>query len=123
MILALLLAQLGHQCIHRLRLVADYRPEHAWSRDPLRPGRHGRVEGPPSPVPLRPAWLFPRPISCIGRRFRLVSDAERLESGWWDGDDQRREYYRGIAPSGRHCWLYRDLQAAGEQWYLHGLFA
>ena len=123
-LLDLLFARLGRQRVYRLQLVADYRPERAWSRRKTElPGKQDAIAPLLSRLPTRPAWLLPEPVRCIGRRFHLVSDAERLETGWWDGDDQRREYYRGIAPSGRHCWLYRDLQTAEEQWYLHGLFA
>ena len=122
-LLDLLIARFGHQRIYRLRLVPDYRPEHAWSRDGLQVPNRQHGDPWPSSTPERPAWLLPRPIACIGSRFRLISDPERLEFGWWDDDDQRREYHRGIAPSGRHCWLYRDLRSAGEPWYLHGLFA
>jgi len=45
---------------------------------------------------------------------------ERIESGWWDGEDIRRDYYRVEGPHGSRWWVYRDLRDAG--WYLHGLF-
>lgn len=120
-LLGLLFARFGRNGVYRLSLFADFRPEKAWGKYPA----HGslvrkRME---SCCVERPTWLFRQPGKCLGRRFKLISDAERLESGWWEDQDQRREYYRGIAPSGRHCWLYRDLQAADGQWYLHGLFA
>ena len=124
-LLSLLFARLGQKQVYRLTLLADFRPEKAWQKRPA----HGfLVKKQISPYPAqRPTWLFRQPAriggASLGRRFKLVSDAERLESGWWEDQDQRREYYQGIAPSGRRCWLYRDLQATGGQWYLHGLFA
>ena len=120
-LLDLLLARLGRRHVYRLRLVADHRPEKAWMKYPL---QHTACTNKLDTVPgRRPTWLLSQPVACLGSRFSLLSDAERLESGWWDGEDSRREYYRALAPSGRHCWLYRDLQAANEQWYMHGLFA
>jgi len=121
-LLGLLFARLGHKRVYRLKMVADFRPERAWKKR----SAQGNLPGKKQPVmqhPERPTWLFRQPGKCLGQRFKLVSDAERLESGWWEDQDQRREYHQGIAPSGRRCWLYRDLQATNGQWYLHGLFA
>ncbi len=120
-LLGLLFARFGRKQVYRLNLLADFRPEKAWGKYPAH-SFLARKQIEPYCVE-RPTWLFRQPGKCLGGRFKLISDAERLESGWWEDQDQRREYYRGIAPSGRHCWLYRDLQAADGQWYLHGLFA
>jgi protein ImuB len=124
-LLNLLFARLGEKRVYRLTLLADFRPEKAWQKRPA----HGfllRKQIFPYHA-QRPTWLFIQPARIcgadLGRRFKLISDAERLESGWWEDQDQRREYHQGVAPSGRRCWLYRDLQATGGQWYLHGLFA
>jgi protein ImuB len=46
---------------------------------------------------------------------------ERIESGWWSGPSQRREYYRVLLAAGDWWWIFRDLQDG--QWYLHGAFA
>jgi protein ImuB len=120
-LLGLLFARFGRKRVYRLSLLADFRPEKAWEKYPA----HSLLSR--KQIELccveRPTWLFRQPGKCLGGRFKLISDAERIESGWWDDQDQRREYYRGVAPSGRHCWLYRDLQATDGQWYLHGLFA
>jgi protein ImuB len=57
--------------------------------------------------------------------LKLLSRAERLESGWWDeGEggamgDLRRDYFIARNPQGQRAWIFRD--AAG--WFLHGLFA
>lgn len=45
---------------------------------------------------------------------------ERLESGWWRGPSQRRDYYRVEASDGSWWWLYRELISS--QWFLHGAF-
>jgi protein ImuB len=120
-LLDLLFARLGRKHVYRLNVVADHRPEKAWQKKSVQPVISRRQAMPC--LPDRPAWLFNLPVKCLGQRFKLISDAERLESGWWEDQDQCREYYQGIGPSGRHCWLYRDLQATNECWYLHGLFA
>jgi protein ImuB len=46
---------------------------------------------------------------------------ERIETGWWSGPTQRRDYYRVETQMGTWHWLYRDL--VDGQWYLHGSFA
>lgn len=46
--------------------------------------------------------------------------SERIESGWWDGQDIRRDYHVVIGPAGEKLWCYRDRKT--NEWYLHGLF-
>jgi protein ImuB len=52
----------------------------------------------------------------------LVLDGapERIESGWWDGADVRREYHVARNGRGRCGWVFRDLRTG--HWYLHGVF-
>jgi protein ImuB len=45
---------------------------------------------------------------------------ERVESGWWDGVDVRRDYHVVIGAAGEKLWLYRDCLT--REWYLHGIF-
>jgi protein ImuB len=45
---------------------------------------------------------------------------ERIESGWWTGPTQRRDYYHVELNDGRWLWIYRDL--SDQTWYLHGFF-
>ena len=58
-------------------------------------------------------------------QLKLLSRAERLESGWWDeGEggatgDVRRDYFVARNPQGQWAWVFRDA----EGWFLHGLFA
>jgi protein ImuB len=51
----------------------------------------------------------------------MTSGPERIESGWWDGDDVQRDYYVVRMPSGPDLWVFRDLRDS--QWYLHGLWS
>lgn len=120
-LLNILCARLGKERVYQLDLWADHRPELAW-RKGSKPGTSLPPQMPAYNL-KRPAWLLSEPVKCLLRGFTITSDAERLEAGWWEDQDCRREYYQAIAPSGSRCWLYRDLQAANAQWYLHGLFA
>ena len=120
-LLDILFARLGKNEVYHIDIKEDHRPEYAWSKsNHLRKQKLRQAAG----VALkRPVWLLNEPLKCSGQGFKLISDAERLEAGWWEDQDCRREYYQGVDATGRRCWLYRDLQAADTQWYLHGLFA
>jgi len=51
---------------------------------------------------------------------------ERIESGWWDGGDVRRDYFVADTPDGSStAWIYRDHRYGIDdgEWFLHGLFA
>lgn len=65
----------------------------------------------------------PASIAIPPNRWEVVhfSGPERIESGWWSGPSQRREYYRVALRSGDWWWVYRDLR--NQAWYLHGAFA
>ena len=58
-----------------------------------------------------------------GRLERVVRHwgPERIETAWWSGPTQRRDYYRVETERGVWLWLYRDLREY--RWYLHGEFA
>ena len=47
---------------------------------------------------------------------------ERIESGWWDGADVRRDYYRVQTRTGQQGWAYRQVGEAGPL-LLQGWFA
>jgi protein ImuB len=82
----------------------------------------------PLPAQPRPVWLLERPLKLAMRGDRPVyrrvlktlTRAERIESGWWDGDGVERDYYVAADDQGRMFWVYRER--FGGQWYLQGLF-
>lgn len=143
-------ARLGEDAVTCVAAEAEHRPERAWSSHvpdtggehgaepaPRRRGaataHHGRPTGVPPPPPLaagpRPVWLLqaPQPLGTelASRPWVLRDGPERIESGWWDGNDVRRDYFVAESPSGARVWLYRDGRdgfGAGE-WFAHGLFA
>ena len=111
-------ARLGDEAVHRLAPTGDPRPERAWRRIE---GDDPRI-GPAPPRPPRPTWLLAKPVPLRDPRLRLVSGPERLESGWWDGDDARRDYYVLETSQGQRAWAFAP---PGERdgWMLHGWFA
>ncbi len=118
-------ARLGRRAIQRLGIVAEHRPEYASQALSWR-SRSARI--PTADWPPRPAWLLAKPQRLASREGRplqsgpleLLRGPERIESGWWDGRDIRRDYYVARSRPGRLLWLYRDLRDG--HWYLHGLF-
>lgn len=108
-------ARLGNDAVYQLAPAVDPRPERAWQRAtgviPCAPNR-----------PTRPTWLLPRPVPLRDTRVRVLAGPERLETGWWDGEDARRDYYILETMQGQRAWAFC---AVGEQgpWMLHGWFA
>jgi len=107
-------ARLGHAGVHGLATDAEHRPERAWRRVSV--GEEGgAAEPPPGP---RPLWLLEPPRRLAEGDFELLTGPERIESGWWDGEDVVRDYFIA-ARSASLVWIYRTR----EGWFLHGLFA
>ncbi|MEM9531399.1 MAG: DNA polymerase Y family protein [Pseudomonadota bacterium] len=109
-------ARLGADGVHSLGLHADHRPERGsrpWPVNEPSP----QVASPANP---RPLWLLPRPRPLPGCSGQILSGPERIESGWWDGVDIRRDYYVVEQRRGERWWIYQDCRTRG--WYLHGLF-
>jgi protein ImuB len=81
-------------------------------------------------LPERPAWLLPNPkrlevvsgLPVSGGTLEFITGPERIESGWWDGADISRDYYRSCNPRGEALWVFEDRRDPGS-WYLHGVFA
>jgi protein ImuB len=77
----------------------------------------------------RPVWLLaePQPLAHLSERHPLAlrDGPERIESGWWDGTDVRRDYFTASTPAQEIVWIYRDHRYGTEdgEWFLHGYFA
>jgi len=118
-------ARLGNEAVKGLATVADHRPEYAW-----RAAEPGSGTGSAQPPLSRPLWLLhvPRPLAEIaaipqyGGPLMLVAGPERIESGWWNGNDVARDYFVARNPAQSLLWIYRERHAGGG-WYLHGFFA
>ncbi len=132
LLLARLQARLGHQGVVRLSAQTDHRPEAAWmaceasAGPPPRSGRGGQRERAAQPSPavaerLRPLWLLPKPKPVSPARFMLLGEAERIETGWWDGHAVRRDYYLARDERQALCWIFQSLDTPGD-WFVHGYF-
>jgi protein ImuB len=111
-------ARLGGEAARGLRTAAEHRPERASVLSDPSPG-----DEPESPLGFepRPLWLLPRPVPLEGKEVTLLAGPERIESGWWDGDDARRDYFVAEDPRGCRLWVFRERDGR-RRWYLHGIF-
>jgi len=71
---------------------------------------------------LRPLWQLTRAIPLRGPAPRILAGPERIESGWWDGGDARRDYYVVQTREGQRAWAFLAA-GASDGWMLHGWFA
>jgi protein ImuB len=115
-------ARLGEDALYQLAGHPDPRPEQALRRD-------ATLAREPAPLrlPPRPAWLLPRPMPLRDHALRVLAGPERIESGWWDGGDVRRDYYVVRTSLGQRAWAFlpagvRD-EGPASGWMLHGWFA
>ncbi|KFN50365.1 Y-family DNA polymerase [Arenimonas composti] len=120
---ARLQARLGAAAVMRLELAPDHRPERA--QRPASPAPSTRHPALPDPatLPPRPTWLLPRPIPLRGPSPRVLAGPERIESGWWDDGDVRRDYYVVETASGQRAWAFRAAGDRDGPFLLHGWFA
>lgn len=119
-------ARLGDKAVYGLGQVAEHRPERAWCYRSVGSAKAGAELS----FGRRPVWLLVRPTPlasdddgrpCFRGVLQLDPDRERIESGWWDGNDIARDYFIARNPHGLKLWVFRDLR--GEQhWFLHGIF-
>ena len=131
-----LASRLGRDRVFGIAIANDHRPEKNWlgtdpnssaARSPSarRPTTLGSVPG-----FKRPTWLLPRPHKLVTRdgsptyqgELTLHAGPERIETGWWDGEEARRDYYVAINPQGEAFWIYREHRDLSS-WYLHGVFS
>jgi protein ImuB len=124
-----LVARIGDHSVNVLAMVAEHRPEYAfsvqsplsdWSTSTLTAGDD--IE--------RPLWMLPKPALLLldgayplhkGCRLTLLDGPERLETGWWDDQGISRDYYTAVNGEGMRLWVFRNRQRT-PNWYLHGLF-
>ncbi|MHC8407597.1 Y-family DNA polymerase [Pseudomonas sp. TMB3-21] len=109
-------ARLGDEAVQGLRFQADHRPECAWQ------ARVDNQRNEVLPGVQRPGWLLTEPLAVHEHSTRILMGPERIESGWWDGGDVRRDYYLIETRTGQQGWAYRAVGENGPLW-LHGWFA
>lgn len=109
-------ARLGDEAVQAIHALADHRPEAAWQM--AEAGHAGK----PADLPPRPGWLLRQPIALNEFAPRVLAGPERIESGWWDGGDIRRDYYLVQTRSGQLAWAYCSVDQP-TRLMLHGWFA
>ena len=149
-LLELLVARLGEENVLRPAPTADYRPEIANRWAPLgafsssfssssssssaSSSSSDMKNALPEALP-RPTWMLATPVRLLTRQhrpfygspLRVVSPAERIESGWFDGELVTRDYFVAEADDKSYYWIYRERVSSrdaeeGPRWFLHGLF-
>jgi len=108
-------ARLGREAVSGLASVQDHRPEYSWRSRAL------DEKAPAIALPHRPAWLLPKPKRCDIGRYEILAGPERIESGWWDGRDCRRDYFIVRDARGSTLWAFHEYKPR-RGWYLHGIF-
>jgi len=143
-------ARLGEHAVTLVAPHAEHRPERAsrevsietpdaaphTQRHRMQKGRTTGKTASPDAAALfarRPIWLLAMTeplVNFLGHRLEaqpwvLRDGPERIESGWWDGADVRRDYFIAENPRGQIAWIYRDHRYGIDdgEWFLHGLFA
>ena len=127
LLLQRLRARLGEDSVYGLCLVNEHRPEAAWN---CTIGRAGVEDASQDWGERRPLWLLRNPLSlvvsaqrpCYEGRLQIEQGPERIETGWWDGQEVARDYYIANNEKGSRLWIYRDLRKP-HCWYLHGIFS
>lgn len=126
-------ARLGDEAVSAIELHDEHRPELASKSSAMQLSanesapayrRDGKAESPHAltrTVPARPNWLLATPQPVDDRSLNLLSGPERIESGWWDGGDCRRDYFIAEDRHGRRVWVFQTL-GKSPAWYLHGVF-
>jgi len=109
-------SRLGQDALHSLLPVEDHRPEIAWKKTPP-----DNIESYSHNWPQRPLWLLDSP-KLANFRLRKITEIERIETGWWDKTDVRRDYFIADDDDGIRYWVFRERDGSNAL-YIHGLFA
>lgn len=116
--------RLGSDAVHGLEMFPDHRPERAFRKSPPGRARDGRCDL------HRPLWFLPHPVALragknmpqLDAPLTLLDGPERLETGWWDDFDVKRDYFVARDGAGTKVWLFRE-RTGRKEWFLHGIFA
>lgn len=108
-------ARLGKEKVYTLTSYDDHRPEKAWCATQL------ASKTSVSHWPARPLWLLQEPVVATDK-LTIKSSAERIENGWWEDVDVRRDYFIAVDTRGTHYWVFRARPSA-KTLYIHGVFS
>jgi protein ImuB len=115
-------SHLGDNSVRGLSGVADHRPERAWNFDDKSIASPTRASQSITRLSPRPLWLLRQIIPLRTASTRILAGPERIESGWWDGGDIRRDYYVVQTGEGQRAWAFLPPESH-DGWMLHGWFA
>jgi protein ImuB len=133
-----LTSRLGKDAVTTPRFVADPQPELACRFDPCLAPAENRPHENSTAGTHRPVRLFARPTAiqvvalvpdgapqrlCFAGADRVVNRCqgpERIETGWWRGDDVQRDYYLVETTDGTRWWIFQRIDDG--RWFLHGCF-
>jgi protein ImuB len=103
-------ARLGADALKHPRLSSDFRlrVEYFGPREHL-------PDGP------RPLLITPKPERIARSAFEFLIGPERIEAGWWDGNDEARDYYVATMRDGALALVSENLRDRGK-WWLDGWF-
>ncbi len=113
-------ARLGRAAVHGLDTHEDHRPERAFREVVLDIKNEGKKEEQKINASPRPLWLLDPPRRLAEGEFALLAGPERIETGWWDGAEARRDYFIARTGGASLAWIYREREGG---WFLHGFFA
>ena len=122
-----LAARLGRDRVFGIAIGDDHRPDRNWKKVSDTISREAVSD---TFFAARPTWLLNRPQRLVTQNdspsyqgaLTFIAGPERIESGWWDGAEVRRDYYMAGNARGEAFWIFHEHR--GEQgWYLHGVFA
>jgi protein ImuB len=117
-----LTARLGESSVRGLAIHSEHRPELA--SQPVSPasssGCRSAVLAAQQETGPRPLWLLETPRRLGEDEFVLLAGPERIESGWWDGDEVQRDYFIARTLEASLVWIFREREGG---WFLHGIFA
>jgi protein ImuB len=118
-----LYARLGSEAVRSLHARPDFRPERAQHAMQPQPKLDVCRDNVPSTLAPRPLWLLdpPRRLGAAQlKHLRPQGNAERIESGWWDGAAVNREYHVMRSIRGAQAWVFQNCDEASH--YVQGLF-
>ena len=110
-------ARLGDDALFQLEPWADARPERGMQEVPLLAREPAIRYAPP-----RPGWLLTQPTPWRGQVQQILCGPERIEAGWWEGEEIRRDYYVIETEQGQRAWVFRPAGKRDGTWMLHGWF-
>ncbi len=101
---------------YQLSCIADHRAEYSQQSQSVNQAKVAMTE------PFRPLYLLspPQALNKV-QSLTIIHGPERIEGGWWNQNDIKRDYYIARTPHNEWWWIFRDRR--NKQWFKHGVFA